>query len=156
MRAPSALLCLSNQQQAAASSIMECHNPWQTINVVRCGKLQRSGDSSVVGSNGQLPRNGYSNVERCLLKGKRDRELGCVSPSEQERFLSERQNLHNYFQREAQRALQGECVAQRRLSEAEVEMDRKNGRGEILANEAVMQTNGPVKLKWKTEEHLKN
>ena len=55
-----------------------------------------------------------------------DRELGSVSLSqhEQERILSERKNLHEYLEVEAERALQGEYMAQRRLSEAEVGMDR--------------------------------
>ena len=44
-----------------------------------------------VGSCGQLQRSGDSNVEKPLLKGKRDREFGSVSPSEQEQLLSERQ-----------------------------------------------------------------
>ena len=46
-----------SQQQPASSSVV---NPWQTLNVGSCGKLQRSGDS---------------NVEKSLLKGKRDRKL---------------------------------------------------------------------------------
>ena len=33
-------------------------------------------------------------------------------------------NLHEYLEKEADRALQGECTAQKRLSEREVEMDR--------------------------------
>ena len=37
-----------------------------------------------------------------------------------------------YLEREARRALQGECMAQRRPSKAEVEMDRKSWREEIL------------------------
>ena len=41
-------------------------------------------------------------------------------------FLFERKNLLHIL-REAARALQGECTAQKRLSEAEVEMDRKVG-----------------------------
>ena len=81
-----------------------------------CGKLQQSFDS-----------NGTS-----LLKGKRDREHERVLHSEQERFLSEKQNRHDYLERESRRALQGECMAQLRLSEAEVEMERKSWRGEIL------------------------
>ena len=82
--------------------------------------------------------------------------LGVYRPLNKKDFCLKDKNLRDHFEREAQRALQGGCVAQRRLSEAEVEMDRKNGRGEVLANGAVMQTNGPVKLKWRTEEHLKN
>ena len=75
-----------------------------------------------------------------------------------------------YLEREARRALQGECMAQRRPFEAEGEMDRKSWREEILMwlhtkptvnlnhNKwsYIMQTNGLVKLKWNTEEYLKN
>ena len=39
------------------------------------------------------------NVEKSLLKGKRDREFGSVSSSEQETFLSERRNLHDYLEK---------------------------------------------------------
>ena len=77
---------------------------------------------ALMGVAGQLQRN----VEKSVLKGKRDGNLGSVTNSERERFLSERQNLHDYLEREARRALQGECISQRRLSEAEVEMDRKS------------------------------
>ena len=82
------------------------------LNFGSCGKLQQSVDSN----------------EKSLLKGKRDREDERVLHSEQERFLPQKQNLHHYFEREAWRVLQGECLAQRRLSEAEVEMDRKSWR----------------------------
>ena len=43
-----------------------------------------------------------------------------------ERILSGRKNLHEYLDNEAERAFRGKCVAQRRLSEAEVEMDRRS------------------------------
>ena len=58
------------------------------------------------------------------LNGKRDREFGSLSSQEQERFLSERENQHDYLEREARRAVQGENIAQRKLSEAEMERDR--------------------------------
>ena len=54
----------------------------------------------------------------------RGREFGSVSSQEQDRFLSVRQNLHDYLEREARRALQGESVAQRKLSDAEMGRDR--------------------------------
>ena len=37
--------------------------------------------------------------------------------------LSERRNLHVYLEQKAELAVQGECAAQNRLSEAEPEMD---------------------------------
>ena len=55
-------------------------------------------------------------------------------------LLSERKNLHEYLEKEAERALQGECTAQKRLSEAEVEMDRKS-RERRNSGVALCQTN---------------
>ena len=75
------------------------------------------------GSCGKLQRSDCSNVEKALLNGKRDREVDSVSSQEQERFLYERQNIHDYLEREARRAHQGESIAQRKLSEAEMERD---------------------------------
>ena len=60
----------------------------------------------------------------CELELRDCAEFGSVSSQEQEKFLSERQNLHDYLERETLRALQGECMAQRKLSEAEMERDR--------------------------------
>ena len=63
-----------SQQQPALSSVI---NRWQTSNVGRCGKLQRGDESS-------------SNVERGLLRGKRDRDFGRMSLSQddKERIIS--------------------------------------------------------------------
>ena len=85
------------------------------LNVWSCGKLQQSVDSN----------------EESLLKGKRDGDER-VLHSEHERLLSEKQNLHDYLEREARRALQGECMAQRRLSEAEVGNGQEKLGEEIL------------------------
>ena len=61
--------------------------------VVRsCGKLQLCMDTHVVRSCGKLQQSDGSDVEKSLLKGKRDGEFGSVSSQEQERFLSERQH----------------------------------------------------------------
>ena len=49
----------------------------------------------------------------------------CLSRHEQERILSVRKHLDEYLEKEAERAFQGECVGQIRLSEAEVEMDTR-------------------------------
>ena len=57
-----------------------------------------------------------------------------------ERIQSERKNLHEYLEKKAERALQGECTAQKRLSEAEVEMDR-NSRVRRNSGVALHQTN---------------
>ena len=59
------------------------------------------------GSCGKLLQSDCSDVEKSLLNRKRNREFGSVSSQEQERFLSDRQNLHDeYLEREARRALQ--------------------------------------------------
>ena len=98
------------QQQAAAATQQQL----ASSNVMHDGR-----------SCGKLLQSDCSDVEKSLLNGKRNREFGSVSSQEQERFLSHRQNLHDdYLEREARRALQGEGIAQRRLSENEVEMDR--------------------------------
>ena len=61
-----------------------------------------------------------------MLRGKKDRDFGCVSQHDKERMLSERKNLHEYLEKEAERALQDECTAQRGVSEAEADMDMRN------------------------------
>ena len=88
---------------------------WQTSIVGSFWKLKRGDESS-------------SNVQRSLLRRKRDREYGSVSLSqhEKERILSERKTLHEHFEKEGERALQGESTAQKRLSDVEVEMGRKS------------------------------
>ena len=61
-----------------------------------------------------------SSVEGTLSKGERDRDL------ERAQTLSERRTLHVYIEQKAELAVQRECAAQKRLSEAESEMDRRN------------------------------
>ena len=61
-----------------------------------------------------------SSVEGTLSRGKRDRDLESVQT------LSERRNLHAHLEQKAELAVQGECAAQRRLSEAEAEMNIRN------------------------------
>ena len=87
-----------------------------------------------------------------------------------ERIQSERKNLHEYLEKKAERALQGECTAQKRLSEAEVEMDR-NSRERRHSDIALYQTinnlnhknwsyirriSGRIELKEKTVDYLEN
>ena len=55
-----------------------------------------------------------------------------VSSQEQQRFLSAKRNLHDHSEREALTALQGESIAQRKLSEAEMERDEMIWVKEIL------------------------
>ena len=80
--------------------------------------------------------------------------------------------LHGYFESETRRALQGECMAQRKLAEAEMERDRMiwDKRNSDWTTESmkqtdnlnhkrqnhIMKTTGLVKLRWKAEEQLKN
>ena len=54
------------------------------------------------------------------MSGRRDRDLVRVQT------LSERRNLHVYLEQKAELAVQGGCTAQRRLSEAEIQMVRRN------------------------------
>ena len=61
-----------------------------------------------------------ASVERTLSRGKRDRDLESVVA------LSGRPNLHVYLEQKVELAVQGECEAQRRLSEAEADMDIRN------------------------------
>ena len=66
------------------------------------------------------------------MNRKRDREFGSVSFQETDRILSDRQNLHDYREREARGAPQAESIAQRTLSDAEMERDGGFGIREIL------------------------
>ena len=61
-----------------------------------------------------------SSVEGTLSRGKRDRYL------ESAQTLSEWRNLHAYFEQEVELAVQGKGVAQKRFSEDEAEMDKRN------------------------------
>ena len=108
-------LCFSasgSQQQPASPSVI---NLWQVSHVGSSGQLQRGDESS-------------SNVESSFLSGKRDRDIGSVSLSQHDkaRIPRDRKNSHEYLENESERALQGECAAQGKLSEAQVEMDRKS------------------------------
>ena len=84
MQTPSVSLSFSKQQQVAASCSQHHHvvNLWQTSNVGSFGKLERGDASS-------------SNVERSLLKGKRDREFGSVSSSQHEQGENPHENFEN-------------------------------------------------------------
>ena len=55
-----------------------------------------------------------------MSRGKRDPDL------ESAQTLSERRDLRVYLEQKAELAVQGECGAQRRLSEAEADMDTIN------------------------------
>ena len=96
----------------------------------KCRSLRCLSFSVDVGSFEKLKRGdeSFSNVERSLLRGKRDRVFGSASlpQHDKERILFERKNLHEYLGKEAERALQGEVQLRKGLSEAEVEMDRKS------------------------------
>ena len=70
-----------------------------------------------------------SSVERMLSRGKRDRDLDSV------KIQSDRHSLYVYLEQKADLAVQGEYSAQRRLSEAEADMDMREWekRGSDLA-----------------------
>ena len=61
-----------------------------------------------------------SSVEGTLSRGKRDRDLASVQT------MSERQILHAHLEQKTDLAVRGECVAQKRLSEAKAEMNIRN------------------------------
>ena len=61
-----------------------------------------------------------ASVEGDLSRGKRDRDLESVQT------LSDRRILHVYLEQKAELVVQGECAAQRRLSEAEADMNIRN------------------------------
>ena len=58
-----------------------------------------------------------ASVEDSVPRGKRDRDL--VSGQ----TLSERENLHVHREQKAESAVRGECAGQKRLSEAETDME---------------------------------
>ena len=69
----------------------------------------------------------FSKFESSLSKGQRDREFESVQffELENEKILPDQRSLHEYLEKEAERAYQGEFAAQKRLSEAQAEMDRR-------------------------------
>ena len=69
----------------------------------------------------------FQDSRNYLLKGKGNRELESVQLSlmEQVRILFEQKSFHEFFEKKADRALQGELTAQTRLSGAQADMDRR-------------------------------
>ena len=70
----------------------------------RTGKLERSNES-------------IASVEWSVSRGTKDRVLDSVQTR------SEMQNLHLYLEQKAESVVRGESAAQKRLSEAEVDME---------------------------------
>ena len=92
---------IGSSQHVPASEV----NPWLSADMLaRTRKPVRGNVSNV-------------SVEETLSKGKRDRDLESVQT------LSERHILQVYLEQKAEMAVRGECAAQRRLSEAEADMD---------------------------------
>ena len=100
-------------QQAAASGGSQqvpasAANPWLSADMwSSTKKLVRSNQS-------------IANVEGTLSREKRDRDLESVQTP------SERRNLHVYLEQKGELAVRRGCAAQRRLSEAEADMDIRN------------------------------
>ena len=100
-------------QQAAASGSPQpvpasVVNPWLSANMwSSTWKLVRGNASS-------------ASIDGTLSRGKRDRDLESVQT------LSERRNLRVHLEQKAELAVQGESAAQRRLSEAESDMNSGN------------------------------
>ena len=70
--------------------------------------------------------NQRASIETSMTR-KSSRDSGSVQGSQQERetILSEQRDLHNFLERKADQAFQGECAAQTKLSEAPSELDRR-------------------------------
>ena len=62
-----------------------------------------------------------------VVHGERDREFEIVqlSQMEKEKILSEQRSFHEYLEKGAERAFQGKFEAQKRLSEAQAEIDSR-------------------------------
>ena len=100
-----------------------------------------------------------------MLKGKRDRELGSITPSEQERFLSGRQNLMITLMEKPGELFTVNSWLREDSLKLKWQRTGKVGTGEVLmwlytkpiVNlkhskwSFFMQTNGLVKLKWKNQ-----
>ena len=105
--------CVSGFQQQAAASGSQQHasssvtKAWLSADLWGTRKLVQGNES-------------ISSVDGTLSRGKRDRDLESVQT------LSERRNLHAFLERGAELAVQGDSEAQKRLSEAEAEMDIRN------------------------------
>ena len=72
----------------------------------------------------------FSSFGKPLSKGKRIRYLESMQDSqmERERILSESGDFHDILQKKSDQAFQGDFAAQRRLSEAQFELDRREWR----------------------------
>ena len=57
------------------------------------------------------------------------------------RTLPERRIFHAFLEKKAELAFQGECIAQKRLSEAEAEMDRRSWWEQRNSDVALHETN---------------
>ena len=70
--------------------------------------------------------NQRTSIETSMTR-KSSRDSGSVQGSQQERetVLSEQRDLHNFLERKADQAFQGECAAQTKLSQAQSELDRR-------------------------------
>ena len=105
-----------------------------------------------------------ASVERTLSGENRDRDPESVQT------LFERRNLHVYFEEEADLVVQGECAAQRRLFEAEADMNMRNWEqrnADVALHETnreldltdwscIRRTNGQMKLEEKRFIYAEN
>ena len=105
----------SNPQQPASLHVMYERS---------CGKLQRC--AHVVRKLREIATERLLWCWKILVEWKDRLWIGqCVFPRTRNIhvWMSQKQNLHDYLDKETWRALQGECLAQRELSEAEMERD---------------------------------
>ena len=89
-----------------------------------------------------------------LSRGKRGRDL------ESAQTLSEKRNLHVYLEHKAELAVQGESAAHRRLSEAEADMNIRDGEPKnsdmALYESCITRINGLIRLEKKRSGYLEN
>ena len=72
--------------------------------VCGCSNTQQPASSNVMHdgrSFGKLQKSDYSDVEKSLLNGKRDREFGSVRPKNKNNSCMRDKNIHDYLEREA-------------------------------------------------------
>ena len=146
LRAPSVPLSISEQQQATVSSI-ECHT--SVANVKMLGVAENCDEVTIQALLGVSIDCSEVIIQAFRNPDWKEREIVHL---EAYRLLNKKdfwkaKNLHDDFQREVRRALQGKCVAQRRLSGAEVKMDRKSWErrnSDMTPNETNRTTNGAL------------
>ena len=91
----------------------------------------------------------HSSIEKSIArshnKRKSSRDSGSVHGSHlsRDKILSGQRDLHNFFEKKADQAFQGDCAAQTKLSEAQSELDRREWRMQNV-DRALFETSMPL------------